>query len=252
MVEARRKPRETTIDAAEVSRFAAMSREWWAPKGKMRPLHALNPVRIAFFKEIACDLFDRSPRKLDCLSGLRILDIGCGGGILAEPLARLGADVVGIDPAEENVEIAKLHAEQSGLAIDYRATTAEELADAGERFDIVIASEVVEHVADLSLFVKRAAEMVKPGGFMAVTTINRTMKSFALAIVGAEYVLRWLPVGTHTWDKFVRPEEMRDRFAANGMNEIDRGGIIFNPLSGEWRRGIDTDVNYMIAAKKPG
>jgi 2-polyprenyl-6-hydroxyphenyl methylase/3-demethylubiquinone-9 3-methyltransferase len=240
----------TTIDPAEVSRFAAMSKEWWAPNGKMRPLHALNPVRIAFIKEIACDLFDRSPRKLDCLAGLRILDVGCGGGILSEPLSRLGGNVVGVDPAAENVEVAKLHAEQSGLVIDYRATTAEALADAGETFDIVIASEVVEHVADLALFTKRASEMVKSGGFMAVTTINRTMKSFALAIVGAEYILRWLPVGTHTWDKFVTPEEMCRQFAANGMSEIDRGGIIFNPLSGEWRRGVDTDVNYMIAAMK--
>lgn len=240
----------TTIDQAEVARFAAMAREWWAPNGKMRPLHALNPVRIAFIKDLACDLFDRSPRKLDSLSGLRILDIGCGGGILAEPLSRLGADVVGIDPAEENVEVAKLHAEQAGLSIDYRATTAETLADAGDRFDIVIASEVVEHVADLALFTKRATEMVKPGGFMAVTTINRTVKSFALAIIGAEYVLRWLPVGTHTWDKFVTPEEMQHQFTANGMSELDRGGIIFNPLTGEWRRGNDTDVNYMIAARR--
>jgi 2-polyprenyl-6-hydroxyphenyl methylase/3-demethylubiquinone-9 3-methyltransferase len=251
MIEARRQTDGSTIDPAEVSRFAAMSREWWAPQGKMRPLHALNPVRIAFIKELACDLFDRSPRKLDCLAGLRVLDIGCGGGILAEPLARLGASVVGIDPAEENVEVAKLHAAGSGLAIDYRATTAEALADAGERFDIVIASEVVEHVADLALFTRRASEMVKPGGFMAVTTINRTMKSFALAIVGAEYVLRWLPVGTHTWDKFVTPEEMRRHFENCGLAELDRGGIIFNPLSGAWRRGNDTDVNYMIAARKP-
>jgi 2-polyprenyl-6-hydroxyphenyl methylase/3-demethylubiquinone-9 3-methyltransferase len=249
MAEAQRK---STIDPAEVSRFAAMAKEWWAPNGKMRPLHALNPVRIAFIRELACDLFDRSPRKLDCLSGLRILDIGCGGGLLAEPLSRLGGSVTGIDPADENIEVAKLHAEQSSLAIDYRATSAEALADAGEMFDIVIASEVVEHVADLGLFVKRASEMVKPGGFMAVTTINRTMKSFALAIVGAEYILRWLPVGTHTWDKFVTPEEMHRAFASNGLSELDRGGIIFNPLTGEWRRGMDTDVNYMIAARKPG
>lgn len=247
MVEAQSR---SSVDPAEVSRFAAMAREWWAPNGKMRPLHALNPVRIAFIKELACDLYDRSPRKLDCLSGLRILDIGCGGGILSEPLARLGGDVVGIDPAVENVEVAKLHAEQSGLMIDYRAATAEALADAGEKFDIVIASEVVEHVADLALFTKRAAEMVKPGGFMAVTTLNRTMKSFALAIVGAEYIMRWLPVGTHTWDKFVTPEEMRNHFAANGLSELDRGGIVFNLLTGEWRRGLDTDVNYMIAARK--
>ncbi len=250
MVEAQRKPRQSTIDPGEVSRFAAMAKEWWAPNGKMRPLHKLNPVRIAFIRDLACETFDKSPRKLDCLAGLRILDIGCGGGILSEPLTRLGAHVVGVDPAAENVEVAKVHAEEAGLAIDYRATTAEALADAGEKFDIVIASEVVEHVASLPLFVRRSAEMVKPGGLMIVTTINRTMKSFALAIVGAEYILRWLPVGTHTWDKFVMPEEMQNEFAANGISEIDRGGIIFNPLSGEWRRGFDTDVNYMIAGKK--
>jgi 2-polyprenyl-6-hydroxyphenyl methylase/3-demethylubiquinone-9 3-methyltransferase len=250
MVEAQRRASESTIDPAEVSRFAAMAKEWWAPHGKMRPLHKLNPVRIAFVRDLACETFNRSPRKLDCLSGLRILDIGCGGGILSEPLARLGGKVVGVDPAAENIEVAKTHAEQSGLQIDYRAATAEALADAGERFDIVIASEVVEHVADLPLFMKRTAEMVKPGGLMFVTTINRTMKSFALAIVGAEYILRWLPVGTHNWDKFVMPEELRDAFATNAMTEIDRGGMIFNPLSGEWRRGFDTDVNYMIAAKK--
>lgn len=250
MVEAQRKPQQSTIDPGEVSRFAAMAKEWWAPNGKMRPLHKLNPVRIAFIRDLACETFDRSPRKLDCLTGLRVLDIGCGGGILSEPLTRLGAKVVGVDPAGENVEVAKVHAEEAGLAIDYRATTAEALADAGEKFDIVIASEVVEHVASLPLFVKRSAEMVKPGGLMIVTTINRTMKSFALAIVGAEYILRWLPVGTHTWDKFVMPEEMQNEFAANGISEIDRGGIIFNPLSGEWRRGFDTDVNYMIAGRK--
>jgi 2-polyprenyl-6-hydroxyphenyl methylase/3-demethylubiquinone-9 3-methyltransferase len=250
MVEARRKPQDTTIDPAEVSRFAAMAKEWWAPDGKMRPLHKINPVRIAFIRDLACETFEKSPRKLDCLAGLRILDIGCGGGILSEPLARLGGNVVGIDPAPENVEVARLHAEQAGLAIDYRAATAEALADVGEKFDIVIASEVVEHVADLPLFIRRAAEMTKPGGLLVVTTINRTMKSFALAIIGAEYVLRWLPVGTHSWDKFVMPEEVRDLFAANSLNEIDRGGIIFNPLSGEWRRGLDTDVNYMIAGRK--
>ena len=247
MVEAQSK---SSVDPAEVSRFAAMAREWWAPNGKMRPLHALNPVRIAFIKELACDLYDRSPRKLDCLSGLRILDIGCGGGILSEPLARLGGSVVGIDPAAENVEVARRHAEQSGLPIDYRGTTAEALADAGERFDIVIASEVVEHVADVPLFVRRATEMLKPGGFMAVTTINRTMKSFALAIVGAEYILRWLPVGTHTWDKFVTPEEMRGHFAANGLSELDRGGKKKKQKTNKKNRNINTNVNYIIAARK--
>jgi 2-polyprenyl-6-hydroxyphenyl methylase/3-demethylubiquinone-9 3-methyltransferase len=251
MANAIRRDPASTVDPGEVSRFAAMAQEWWAPDGKMRPLHKLNPVRLTFIRDHACETFDRSARRLDSLSGLRVLDIGCGGGILAEPLARLGANVTGIDPAAENVEVARLHAEQSGLSVDYRATSAEAMADAGERFDIVIASEVVEHVADLELFVKRAAEMVKPGGVMFVTTLNRTLKSFALAIVGAEYVLRWLPVGTHDWDKFVTPEELRAAFANNGLNEIDRGGIVFNPLTGEWRRGRDTDVNYMMAARKP-
>ena len=174
----------------------------------MGVLHKFNPVRLGFIREAACRRFDRDPKRLDSLAGLRILDIGCGGGILCEPLARLGADVVGADPAAANIEAARLHAAQSGLAIDYRVTTAEALADAGERFDVVLAMEVVEHVADVALFVKRCAEMVKPGGLMIAATLNRTLKSFALAIVGAEYVLGWLPRGTHQWDKFVTPDEL--------------------------------------------
>jgi 2-polyprenyl-6-hydroxyphenyl methylase / 3-demethylubiquinone-9 3-methyltransferase len=191
-----------------VARFAALADDWWNPRGKMAPLHKFNPVRLAFIRDRACAHFGRDPKALDSLADLDILDIGCGGGILAEPLARLGGRVVAIDPAEENVAAARLHAEKSGLQIDYRATTVEALADTGQRFDVVIASEVVEHVADLDLFVQRAADCVKPGGLLIVTTINRTLKSFALVIVGAEYVLRWLPVGTHRWDKFVTPDEL--------------------------------------------
>ena len=200
--------RTSTIDEAEVARFSALAEEWWDPRGKMAVLHKFNPVRLAYIRDAACKRFERNPKQLDCLKGLRILDIGCGGGILCEPLARLGANVLGADPAEKNIAAAKLHAEQGGLAIDYRATTAEALADAGERFDIVLAMEVVEHVADVKLFVARCAEMVQPGGLMIAATINRTLKSFALAIVGAEYVLRWLPRGTHQWDKFVTPDEL--------------------------------------------
>src|SRR6185295_5937838 len=185
----------STIDRDEVARFAALADDWWNPRGKMAPLHKFNPVRLGFIRDQACAQFGRDPKMLDCLKDLRILDVGCGGGIVSEPLTNLGAKVTGIDPAGENVEAAKLHAEKNGLAIDYRTTTVEALADTGEKFDIVIASEVVEHVADLDLFVQRAAEMVRPGGLMIVTTINRTLKSFALAIVGAEYILRWLPVG---------------------------------------------------------
>jgi 2-polyprenyl-6-hydroxyphenyl methylase/3-demethylubiquinone-9 3-methyltransferase len=196
-----------TVDEAELARFAALAGEWWDPRGKMAPLHKFNPVRLGYIRDAACRRFGRDSKRLDALKGLRILDIGCGGGILSEPLARIGADVVGADPAATNIEAARLHAADGGLAIDYRATTAEALAEAGERFDIVLAMEVVEHVADVNLFVKLTGAMVKPGGMMIAATLNRTLKSFALAIVGAEYVLRWLPRGTHTWDKFVTPNE---------------------------------------------
>lgn len=240
-----------TIDAAEVARFDAMAKTWWDQKGPMAVLHKFNPVRLSFIRDLACTQFSRDPKSLRALDGLSLVDIGCGGGVLSEPLARLGASVTGLDPAPTNISVARAHAEKSGLAIDYRQEAIETVVAGGGRFDIVLAMEVVEHVADVPLFVASCAALVKPGGLMIAATLNRTLKSFALAIVGAEYILRWLPVGTHTWDKFVTPEEMREEFAANGLSELDRGGIIFNPLTGEWRRGLDTDVNYMIAAKKP-
>src|SRR5437588_8800843 len=241
----------STIDEAEVARFAALAEEWWDPRGKMAMLHKFNPVRLAYIRDAACKRFERNPRQLDCLKDLRILDIGCGGGILCEPLARLGANVLGADPAEKNIAAAKLHAEQSGLAIDYRVTTAEALADAGERFDIALAMEVVEHVADVKLFVKCCAEMVQPGGLMVVATINRTLKSFALAIVGAEYVLRWLPRGTHRWEKFVTPDELATALEACGLTAIDETGVIYELLADRWRLAGDLDVHYMVAAQKP-
>jgi 2-polyprenyl-6-hydroxyphenyl methylase/3-demethylubiquinone-9 3-methyltransferase len=240
----------TTVDEAEVARFAALAEDWWNPRGQMAPLHKFNPVRIAFIRDRACAHFGRDPKALDSLNGLDILDVGCGGGVLAEPLARLGGRVVGIDPAEENVAAARHHASTSGLVIDYRATTVEALGESGQRFDIVIASEVVEHVADLEFFVRSCADCVKPGGLFVVTTINRTVKSFALAIVGAEYVLRWLPVGTHRWDKFVTPDELEDALAVAKLHVVDEGGIVYHLPSGEWRRSDDMDVNYMIAAEK--
>lgn len=240
----------STIDAAEVARFAALADEWWDLGGKMATLHKFNPVRLAFIKEAACQRFSRDPRRLDSLAGLRFLDIGCGGGILSEPIARLGATVVGADPAAANVEAAKLHAAHEGLSIDYRATTAEALADAGERFDVVLAMEVVEHVADLNLFVGRCAEMVKPDGLMIVATLNRTLKSFALAIVGAEYVLRWLPRGTHQWDKFVTPNELEIALEKGGLRVIDEAGVIYNLFADRWQRSTDMDVNYLVAAEK--
>ena len=242
--------RQSTIDEAEVARFAALASHWWNARGPMAPLHKFNPVRLAFIRDRACAQFGRDPKSLDSLAGLDILDVGCGGGLLAEPLARLGGRVVGIDPAAENAAAARLHAEKSGLAIDYRATTVEETADKGQRFDIVIASEVVEHVADLNLFIRRAVDCVKPGGLLIVTTINRTLKSFALAIVGAEYVLRWLPIGTHRWDKLVTPEELKAALDAAHMNVVEEAGIAYHLPSGEWRKSRDMDVNYALAAEK--
>jgi 2-polyprenyl-6-hydroxyphenyl methylase/3-demethylubiquinone-9 3-methyltransferase len=240
----------STIDAAEVARFAALADTWWDPAGKMGMLHKLNPVRIGFIKEAACRRFGRDAKRVDSLAGLRFLDIGCGGGILSEPIARLGAAVVGADPAEANVEAARVHASRESLAIDYRSTTAEALADLGERFDVVLAMEVVEHVADLTLFVARCAEMVKPGGLMVVATLNRTIKSFALAIVGAEYVLRWLPRGTHQWDKFVTPNELEIALTKSGLTMTEETGVIYNLLADRWQLSTDMDVNYMVAAEK--
>jgi 2-polyprenyl-6-hydroxyphenyl methylase / 3-demethylubiquinone-9 3-methyltransferase len=247
----RYRARSSSVDADEVARFAAQAGEWWNESGSMRMLHRLNPVRICYIRDQAISRFGREPKRLDCLSGLRVLDIGCGGGILSEPLARLGAQVVGVDPAAENIAAARAHAEASGVAVDYRASTAEALADAGERFDLVLAMEVVEHVADVDLFVKRAAEMVKPGGLMIAATINRTFKSFALAIVAAEYVLGWLPRGTHAWDKLVTPEELDRALVRGGLQSVHSTGVIYNPLADAWQLSDDLDVNYMMAAGRP-
>jgi len=240
-----------TVDPSEVARFSALAATWWDPRGKMGMLHRFNPVRIGFIKETVCRQFGRDGKDLRALAGLRILDIGCGGGILCEPLARLGADVVGVDPAQPNIEAAKLHAAGAELAIDYRVSTAEALAEAGERFDVVLAMEVVEHVADLPLFVQRCAEMVKLGGILVVATINRTLKSFALAIVGAEYVLRWLPRGTHRWDKFVTPDEVEALLLRRGLRQIAATGVVYDLFADRWRLSSDMDVNYMLACARP-
>jgi 2-polyprenyl-6-hydroxyphenyl methylase/3-demethylubiquinone-9 3-methyltransferase len=240
----------STVDSAEIRHFDAMAESWWSPRGDMRTLHMINPVRLAFIRDVACRHFKRDPRQLDCLKGLRFLDIGCGGGILSEPLARIGAAMVGADPSVPNIEVARRHAADSGVEVDCRPVLAEELADAGERFDVVLAMEVVEHVADVSLFVKRCAEMVKPGGLMIAATINRTMKSWAFAIVGAEYILRLLPLGTHHWDKFVTPAELEAVMAQHGLDVIDERGVTFNVLSRELRLSNDMDVNYMLVAER--
>jgi 2-polyprenyl-6-hydroxyphenyl methylase/3-demethylubiquinone-9 3-methyltransferase len=241
--------RDASVDPQEIERFSIAS-EWWEANGKMRMLHRLNPVRLAFIKQATCRQFGRDETRLDALSGLRILDIGCGGGILSEPLARLGALMVGADPSAANIEAAKLHAARSALSIDYRATTAEALAEGGERFDVVLAMEVVEHVADLSSFVAACAEMIRPAGLIIVATINRTLKSFALAIVGAEYVLGWLPRGTHQWDKFISPNELEIALTQHGLELIEETGVVYDLLSDRWQRSPSMDVNYMVAAEK--
>lgn len=240
-----------TVDDAEVARFSAMAAEWWDPAGKFRPLHKFNPVRLAYIKEQVSARFDRDAKAPDAFAGLRILDIGCGGGLLCEPMARLGAAVTGADASATNIEVARIHAETSGLAIDYRATTAEALAEADERFDVVLNMEVVEHVADVPLYLEACARLVKPGGLMFMATINRTLKAYALAIVGAEYVLRWLPVGTHNFDKLVRPDELEGPLSAAGLEVIDRSGVSYNPLADSWRRSSDMDVNYMMLFSRP-
>jgi 2-polyprenyl-6-hydroxyphenyl methylase / 3-demethylubiquinone-9 3-methyltransferase len=227
-----------------------MADEWWDPAGKFRPLHKFNPVRLGYIRERAIAHFSLDPAVRRPLEGLRFLDIGCGGGLLSEPMARLGAEVVGIDPAERNVRTADVHARQGGLDIDYRAETAEALAAAGETFDVVLAMEVIEHVDNVPVFMKSCADLVKPGGLLFVASINRTARAFALAIVGAEYVLRWLPRGTHSWDKFVTPDELQAAMERHGLRVTDETGVIYNLLADRWQISTDMDVNYMIAATK--
>jgi 2-polyprenyl-6-hydroxyphenyl methylase/3-demethylubiquinone-9 3-methyltransferase len=241
--------RTSSIDDAEIARFSKLASTWWDPRGPMAPLHKLNPIRLGYIRDKATAHFGRDPKKLDCLKGLRMLDIGCGAGILSEPLARLGGTMVGADPSEENIAVASAHAEDNGVAVDYRATTAEALAEANEKFDVVLAMEVVEHVNDVPEFVATCATMVKPGGLMIAATLNRTLKSFALAIVGAEYVLRWLPRGTHQWDKFVTPAELERAIESTGLNVTGERGVIYNPLADRWQLSSDMDVNYMIVAE---
>jgi 2-polyprenyl-6-hydroxyphenyl methylase/3-demethylubiquinone-9 3-methyltransferase len=250
MPRAKTQDQASSVDDAEVARFSALAEEWWDPRGKMAPLHKFNPIRVGYIRDHACRRFERDAKRLDCLRGLRILDIGCGGGVLSEPLARLGADVVGADPSTTNIAAAKAHAVESRVIVDYRATTAEAMAEAGERFDLVLAMEVVEHVADVNLFVSRCADMVKPGGLMVAATINRTLKSFALAIVGAEYVLRWLPRGTHQWEKFVTPNELEIAMEKSGLSVCDERGVIYDFIADRWRLARDTDVNYMLTAER--
>jgi 2-polyprenyl-6-hydroxyphenyl methylase / 3-demethylubiquinone-9 3-methyltransferase len=244
-------PTSSSIDAAEVERFSALAETWWDPKGSMAPLHRLNPARLGFLRETLAAHFSRNARSLSPFQGLRILDIGCGGGLICEPLSRLGATVIGIDAADANIAVARAHARGGDLEIDYRQASAEELAAAGERFDAVLALEVIEHVADVDAFLQAAAMLVRPGGAFIASTLNRTPKSLMLAIVGAEYVLRWLPRGTHRWDRFLRPSEFAAGLRRQGLQTRQIRGLVYDLLAGEWRLGRDLGVNYLIFAERP-
>jgi 2-polyprenyl-6-hydroxyphenyl methylase/3-demethylubiquinone-9 3-methyltransferase len=241
---------ETTINEAEIAKFTAMAEEWWDPNGKFKPLHKFNPVRLAYIRDRLIAHFGRDGAEMRPLEGLRIVDVGCGGGLLCEPLTRLGATVTGIDAAERNIAIARIHAEKSGLDIDYRVTTSEALVSAGETFDVVLNMEVVEHVDNVPLYMKSCADLVTSGGLMFTATLNRTARAYALAILGAEYVLRWLPKGTHDWKKFLTPDEIRSLVTRNGLKVTDEKGVTFNPLADEWRLSRDMGVNYMILAER--
>jgi 2-polyprenyl-6-hydroxyphenyl methylase/3-demethylubiquinone-9 3-methyltransferase len=248
--QAGRRKTAPSVDAEEVAKFAAMAQAWWDPDGAFRPLHRLNPARLAFIRDQASAHFGRDALAAQPLAGLAVLDIGCGGGLLCEPMDRLGARVTGIDAAEENVRIATLHAEQAGLSISYRHATAEELAESGARYDLVLNMEVVEHVADLDGFLNASCTLVKPSGAMVVATLNRTPKAFLLAIVGAEYLLRWLPRGTHDWRRFVRPSELAAALRRGHITVSEIAGLAYNPLTDAWRRSRDLDVNYMVFGEK--
>ena len=244
-------PPPASLDPAEVEKFSALAADWWNPDGKFAVLHKFNPVRLAYVREQLTARFGRDPFHRRPYEGLSFLDIGCGGGLLSEPMARLGAEVMGIDPSERNIGTARHHAVAQGLAIDYRVAIAEDLAGEGRRFDVILNMEVIEHVLDPAAFMATCASLLKPGGFMIVATINRTLASFALAIVGAEYVLGWLPRGTHHWEKFITPSEMEAMFVDSGLRPVDCVGVAFSPLAGTWSRSANTAVNYMSLAERP-
>ncbi|MCA2011781.1 bifunctional 2-polyprenyl-6-hydroxyphenol methylase/3-demethylubiquinol 3-O-methyltransferase UbiG [Cereibacter sphaeroides] len=239
----------STIDPAEVAKFEAMAADWWDPHGKFKPLHMLNPCRLDYITTQIAAEFGRDLSKPRPFEGLRLLDIGCGGGLLSEPMARLGAEVIGADAAERNIPVAQVHAQQSGLEIDYRHTTAEDLAAAGERFDVVLNMEVVEHVADPLAYLTACHDLLKTGGLMICSTLNRNPKSYAMAIFGAEVVMRWLPKGTHDWSKFITPDELYQLIRDAGLDPVDRKGMVFNPVFWRWSLSErDLSVNYVTAS----
>ncbi|MBP6877738.1 MAG: bifunctional 2-polyprenyl-6-hydroxyphenol methylase/3-demethylubiquinol 3-O-methyltransferase UbiG [Phenylobacterium sp.] len=241
----------SSIDPKEVEQFSRIAAEWWDPKGKFAPLHKFNPVRLSFIRDHVQARFGRDPKAIRPFEGLRLLDIGCGGGLLCEPMTRLGFQVTGVDASERNIGTASAHAVEQGLAIDYRATTAEDLLAAGERpFDVILNMEVIEHVADPGAYLRDCARLLAPGGLMIVATLNRTLKALALAKIGAEYVLRWVPAGTHDWNKFLKPEELRGFLDGEPVAVQGPFGVAFNPLTDRWVRSADCDINYMVTVTR--
>ncbi len=240
----------STASAQEIARFTAMADAWWDPNGKFKPLHQINPLRIEYIRNLICQHHDRDPKGTKPLNKIKLLDIGCGGGLLCEPMQRLGATVTGIDAGKKNIAIASLHAKQSGLKINYRHQLPEDLTKTKDTFDVVLNMEVIEHVKNVDTFLKSSVSLVKPGGLMVLSTINRTMKSLILAKIGAEYILRWLPVGTHDWRKFVKPSELASGLRSCKVNVTDVTGMVYNPFKNIWSLSDDLSVNYLVSAKK--
>jgi len=239
-----------SVDPAEIAKFSAMAEEWWDPAGKFAPLHKFNPCRLAYVRNAAAEHFGRDPRAIAPFAGLSLLDIGCGGGLLSEPMSRLGFTVLGVDPSPRNVGIAQAHASRSRATVTYRSSSAEALVAEGHAFHVLLNMEVVEHVADLGGYLAACAQLVRPGGLMFVATLNKTLKSLALAKIGAEYILGWLPRGTHDWSKFVEPERLRGLLEESGLKPLKTQGVAFNPLTWDWQLSSDVDVNYMIVATR--
>ena len=239
----------STLDKAEVEHFANIATEWWDFHGKFKPLHIIGPTRIKYICEQICSKFNREMDSINKFNGLTLLDIGCGGGLIAEPMARLGADVTAIDPANENIEAARHHAIGQNLEINYQAKRVEDLVEEQKKFDVVLVLEVVEHVPDVQEFMNICTKCVKPDGILIMSTLNRTAKSYALAIIGAEYILRWLPIGTHQWNRFITPEELSAILQNTGATVCDKRGMVYNPLKEDWSLSHDMDVNYFLTAE---
>ena len=239
-----------SVDPAEVAKFTAMADEWWDPAGKFAPLHKFNPCRLAYVRSVAAEHFGRDGRSLAPFDGLSLLDIGCGGGLLTEPMSRLGFAALGVDPSAKNIAIAQNHAQRTGAPVRYRAATAEALLAEQQAFDVILNMEVIEHVADLQGYLGTCSQLLKPGALMFVATLNKTLKSLALAKIGAEYVLGWLPRGTHDWNKFVEPRRLSGLLEESGLKPLKTQGVTFNPLTWDWHLASDVDVNYMIVASR--